>query len=76
MTEVLKLAQKEGPDPSAVEAGIRKELKGLQDFGVYQEISKKEVKEQGLKVIDARLVIKEKADGVEARLCTKDFAHT
>ena len=76
MTEVLKLAQNEGLDPSAVEAGIRQELKGLQDFGVYQEISEKEVKEQGLKVIDARLVIKERADGVKARLCAKDFAHT
>ena len=35
-----------------------------------------EVKEQGLKVIDSRLVIKEKADGMKARLCAKDFAHT
>ena len=52
-------------------------MKGLQDFGVYQEISEKEVKEQGLKVIDSRLVIKEKGDGiVKARLCAKDFAHT
>ena len=27
-------------------------------------------------MIDSRLVIKEKADGVKARLCAKDFAHT
>ena len=40
--------------------GIRKEMKGLQHFGVYQEISEKDVKEQGLKVIDSRLVLKEK----------------
>ena len=76
MAEVLKLAQNEGLDPAAVEVGIRKEMKGLQDFGVYQEISEKEVKEQGLKVIDSRLVIKENADGLKARLCAKDFAHT
>ena len=57
--------------------GIRKEMKGPQDFGVYQEISEKEVKEQGLKVIDSRLVIKEKGDGIaKSRLCAKDFAHT
>ena len=77
MAEVLKLAQNEGLDPTAVEVGIRKEMKGLQDYGVHQEIGEKEVKEQGLKVIDSRLVIKEKADGVvKARLCAKDFAHT
>ena len=40
MAEVLKLAQNEGLDPTAVEVGIRKEMKGLQDFGVYQEICK------------------------------------
>ena len=77
MTEVLKLAQNEGLDPTVLEVGIRKEVKGLQDFGVYQEISEKEVKEQGLKVIDSRLVIEDKGDGVvKARLCAKDFAHT
>ena len=50
MTAVLKMAQDEGLDPTAVEVGIRKEMKGLQDFGVCQEISEKEVKkkEQGL----------------------------
>ena len=31
MTEVLKLAESEGLDPTAVEVGTRKELKGLQD---------------------------------------------
>ena len=40
MAEVLKLAQNEGLDPTAVEVGIRKEMKGLQDIGVYQEICK------------------------------------
>ena len=71
------MAQNEGLDPTAVEVGIRKEMKGLQDFGVDQEISEEEVKEQGLKVIDSRLVIKEKGAGiVKARLCAKDFAHT
>ena len=63
MTEVLKLVQNKGLDPTAVEVGIRKEMKGLPYFLVYQEISEKEVKEQGLKVIDSRLVIKEKEDG-------------
>ena len=56
MTEVFKMAQNEGLDPTAVEVGIRKVMKGLQDFGVHEEISEKEVKEQGLKVIDSRLV--------------------
>ena len=51
MTEVLKMAQNEGLDPTAVEVGIRKEMKGPQDFGDDQEISEEEVKEQGLKVI-------------------------
>ena len=51
-------------------------MKGLQDFGVYQEISEKDVKERGLKVIDSRLVLKEKNGGVKARLCAKEFAHT
>ena len=52
-------------------------MKGLQDFGDDQEISEEEVKEQGLRVIDSRLVIKEKGDGIaKARLCAKDFAHT
>ena len=32
-------------------------MKGLQDFGVYQEISEE------VKVIDSGLVIKEEADG-------------
>ena len=76
MTQVLQLAQHEGLNPAAVKTNIRKEVKGLQDFGVCQEIIEKEVKEQGLRVIDSRLVIKEKADGVKARLCAKDFAHT
>ena len=40
MAEVLKLAQNEGLDPTAVEVGIWKEMKGLQVFGVYQEICK------------------------------------
>ena len=77
MAEVLKLAQNEGLDPTAVEVGIRKEMEGVQDFGVYQEITEKEIKERGLKVIDSRLVIKKKGDGlVKARLSAKDFAHT
>ena len=49
MTEVLKLAKSEGLDSTAVEACIRKEMKSLQDFGVYQEISEKDVKERGLR---------------------------
>ena len=76
VTEVLQLAQKEGLNPAAVETDIGKEMKGLQDLGVCQEIIDKEVKEQGLRVIDSKLVMKEKADGVKARLCAKDFAHT
>ena len=47
------MAQNEGLDPTAVEVGIRKEMKGLQDFGVYQ-------KSVTIKVIDSRLVIKAK----------------
>ena len=34
MTEVLKLAKSEGLDHTAVEVGIRKEMKCRQDFGV------------------------------------------
>ena len=40
MAEVLKLAQNEGLDPTGVEVGIRREMKGLPDFGVCQEICK------------------------------------
>ena len=43
MAEVLKLAQNEGLDPTAVEVGIRKEMKGLQDFGC---LSRKSVRFQ------------------------------
>ena len=76
MEEVLKLPRNEGLDSASVGVGIRKAMNGPQDFGVYQEISVKEVEEQGLKVIDSRLVINEKADGVKATLCAKDFANT
>ena len=68
MAEVLKLAESEGLDPTAVEAGIRKVFEGLQDLGVCQEISQKDVKERGLNVIDSRLVLKEKNGGVKVRL--------
>ena len=47
--EVLKLARNEGLDRASVAVGIRKVTNGLQDFGVYQEISVKGVEEQGLK---------------------------
>ena len=50
-------------------------MEGLQDFGVYQEISENDVKERGLKVIDSRLVLKEKNGGVKARLCEGIRAH-
>ena len=68
MAELLKLAQNEGLDPTAVEVGARKEINELQDFGVYEEINEKEVKEQGLKVIDSRLVNKEQGTCSSSRL--------
>ena len=38
MAEVLKLAQNDGLDPAAVEVGSRKEMEGLQDFGVKRSV--------------------------------------
>ena len=43
---------------------------------MYQENSEKEIKEQGLKVIDSRLVIKEKEGGVKGRLCARNSRTT
>ena len=54
---------------------IEKELASLAEFGVYSEISSKEVK-KGEKIIGSTLVLKQKGDIVKARICAQEFPNS
>ena len=70
---VRREAERHGFDWQEVQKAIEEELARLQSFGVYTEVSEKDVT-IGSQVVGTTLVLRRKADGkIKARICAQDF---
>ena len=69
---IKAVAEKQGLDFQAVMAGIQKELAGLIDFDVFEEVDLKDVPEDAV-ILGTTLVLKQKGPVAKARVCAQDF---
>ena len=73
--QVMEVLESEGLDPEKVKAGKLVEIASLDHFHVYKWVRESSVP-AGEPILTCVWVLREKGDGVRARLCLRDYATT